>query len=136
MYESLFETSINKGWNSIYFELYLCSWACDVSPTHSHIVAGLNQAKPQAQHNHQQAAHKDHIAKIDFQELISGNENLINCLKCSLAKALSVLPAYLLVQKDHFASVHRSLFTSSFTCPACVGIKVCTYGTVPGTYSP
>ena len=34
--------------------------------------------------------------------LISRTKNLINCLKCRLAKALSFLLEYLLVQKDHF----------------------------------
>jgi len=55
----------------------------------------------------------DFFADMNFithPSLISGNENLINCLKCSLAKALSVLPAYLLVQKDHFEVKESPLF--------------------------
>jgi hypothetical protein len=39
---------------------------------------------------------------MTHRSLISRTENLINCLKCSLANALSVLLEYLLVQKDHF----------------------------------
>ncbi|MCA2718903.1 MULTISPECIES: hypothetical protein [Microcystis] len=40
--------------------------------------------------------------RTTHRSLISRSENLINCLKCGLAKALSILLEYLLVQKDHF----------------------------------
>jgi len=40
--------------------------------------------------------------RTTHRSLISRTKNLINCLKCSLAKALSILLEYLLVQKDHF----------------------------------
>jgi hypothetical protein len=38
---------------------------------------------------------------MTHRSLISRTENLINCLKCSLADALSVLPECLSVQKNH-----------------------------------
>ncbi len=38
----------------------------------------------------------------DYEEQRIRTENLVNCLKCSLANALIVLLGHLLVQKDHF----------------------------------
>ena len=68
---------------------------------------------------------------------ISLEDILSNSVHCAPFWPLSICPyctervdvASITCWIDHFASVHRSLFTSSFTCPACVGIKVCTYGT-------
>ena len=68
---------------------------------------------------------------------ISLEDILSNSVHCAPFWSLSICPycaervdvASITCWIDHFASVHRSLFTSSFTCPACVGIKVCTYGT-------